>query len=102
MSYAKADFRQLNPDAKRLNKQRMTTTTETTKHHVVSEYEVLLIPLKKKRDYLCINPKRKLLASVALYRHIHVIYCVFNTANFLLLICYFEVLAKQTRSPSPW
>jgi hypothetical protein len=51
MSYAKADFRQLNPDEKRLNKQRMTTTTETIKHHVVSEYEVLLIPLKNVITY---------------------------------------------------
>jgi hypothetical protein len=78
MSYAKADCRQLNPDAKILNKQRMTTTTETTKHHV-SEYEVLLIPLKNVITYAEIL--EKLLASVALYRHIHFVHCAFSTAN---------------------
>jgi len=35
--YAKAECRHLNPHAKKLNEQRMTTT-ETTRHQFVSEY----------------------------------------------------------------
>jgi hypothetical protein len=37
MSYGKADCRHLNPDAKTMNEQRITTT-ETTRDQFVSEY----------------------------------------------------------------
>jgi len=38
---------------------------------------------------------------VALYNDIHIIYCIFNIASWLLLICYFGVVAEQAGSPSP-